>query len=483
MNLTITNGTPQQQQWVNDAIAQCSYPLKGLPANVVVTFMNSLPVSLDLGHQHTYMVTTSDGLGGFVISIASWADDPTHPDNQGLPNPGLDIYDFFKQSFVHELGHVTHFSLLVTDPLRSQAAQQFWTVEISGGSGRRYGKLGDFGVNIWTDNMMEAIAEVYKVTFYGGRLIFGNRSSWQIDEPSFGTLMGLLLPPLLPTTGRTSMKVASLDFVTPAPAPPGGETIADLIAGFHIEVGNVAMWLMLDETRVAPFGADGSVSGVDVAGSATAVLGISDIAAAGGWGPALGTSFLNPGPTTYNGAIFKTFQPGGSGAGENAATHCVGFDRTTLPLPFWVALNITDAICTAEVWATDPVLGGSPFQAVTVPMSLAPEPAGPLWNALIVGVTTVGDLIGAFGEGTFDDVQGQGWSDDFTVDDLASYSLVSGNAVISGGALHSTPCNFILEHLLVPTPSTPPPYPMAVDEIFVGPPQGGVVGRPLAASL
>lgn len=197
MNLQLGNGTDRQQRWVQDAVSDCTYDLSLINATVTVKWADTLPDSGDLGHAHEYMVTQS-GPDGFTITIISWADDPNASGNKGLPNPSADVYTWYKQSFVHELGHVVHFSQITNDAERTAAASYFWTPAVSGGS-RRYGKLADWSAPGWGDNMMEAIAETFKCTCYTGRLIFANRTIWRIDKGTpWDGLWVLLIPVLKP---------------------------------------------------------------------------------------------------------------------------------------------------------------------------------------------------------------------------------------------------------------------------------------------
>jgi hypothetical protein len=189
-------GTGRQIQWVKDAIASCSFDHTLLPIPVRVVWEETLPESSDIGHLHSYMVTEGDGGTGFIVHIAKWADDPTNPNNQGLPDPQSDIYDFYKQSFVHELGHIVQFSDVITDLQRSEVAALFWTADASGGSGRRYGTLADWTANTWAQNMQEAVAETFKVVYYTGRLIYRNRTIWRIDAGAWNSLWTLLMPPI-----------------------------------------------------------------------------------------------------------------------------------------------------------------------------------------------------------------------------------------------------------------------------------------------
>lgn len=209
MNFTFDNttGTPQQIAWVQQAIQACTYPLDELSVPVTVTW-GAVPCGL----LHTYMCTEWFYLAEdpsdvssyrFIITIEPWADDPNAIENRGLPNPGADIQTFYMQSFVHELGHVIHRTLINTDDLRTQAAGLFWTPSVNASSGRRAGQLQDYSPDEttglgWACSVVEAIAESVKCAWYQGRLIYMNRTNWRIDEQEWPTLVKLLTPSVGP---------------------------------------------------------------------------------------------------------------------------------------------------------------------------------------------------------------------------------------------------------------------------------------------
>lgn len=194
MNVTYVGGTPQQRQWVLDALSASSYPYSDLDVAVAVTWAASTPC----GVHHSYMCTTDHGDGTFTITIASDADDPRSDKVQGLANPVTDIKRFYMESFVHETGHVVHFTLINNDGLRTQAAELFWAAVVND-TGRVYGTLADYSLIettsiTWADSIIEAIAETIKVAFYQGNLIYGNRTAWHVDKANWSALMALLLP-------------------------------------------------------------------------------------------------------------------------------------------------------------------------------------------------------------------------------------------------------------------------------------------------
>jgi hypothetical protein len=195
MDFNLVGGTGRQRDWVDGAIGACTYDLTLIDATVTVQWVDPLPQSPDIGHAHSYMVTTSNGVREFTISIATWADDASNPNNSGLPNPSQDIQTFYEQSFVHELGHVVHFSTITSDDERTHAASLFWTPDTSGGSGRRFGTLADWSATTWAQNMMEAIAETFKCVYYQGDLIYRNRTIWHLDAKNWPELWTMLIPP------------------------------------------------------------------------------------------------------------------------------------------------------------------------------------------------------------------------------------------------------------------------------------------------
>jgi hypothetical protein len=195
MNLSLSGGTAQQRAWVQEALASCTYPYDGLDATVTVTWAPSTPC----GTTHTYMCTTDHGDGTFTVTIEDWADDPTNPNLSGLPNPAADIKTFYMQSFIHETGHVAHYTLINTDDLRTQAAALFWRQNVNAGSGKRYGLLADYSLIqtpglAWADLISEAIAECVKCAFYQGRLVYMNRTNWHVDEVNWAALTAMLSP-------------------------------------------------------------------------------------------------------------------------------------------------------------------------------------------------------------------------------------------------------------------------------------------------
>lgn len=181
-------GTDQQKAWVRAALASCSYPLDAIEASVTVTW--GACTSLN----HAYMQTVPNSDGTFTITIEPWADDPTNPNNGGLSQ--VDLHRFYLESFVHELGHVVAYKLLGSDDLRTQVCGLFWT-PASGGTGRRTGALADWAPDgyPWAKAIQEAVAEAFKVAYYTGDLVFGNRTEWYIDGAQWLDFAKLLAPP------------------------------------------------------------------------------------------------------------------------------------------------------------------------------------------------------------------------------------------------------------------------------------------------
>lgn len=411
MNFAYSGGTPQQLRWIQDALTDCTYPLSAIGVNVTFQFAQPLPISTDIGHAHSYMVTQQVAPGDFTISIATWADDPTNPNNLGLPNPAQDIYDFFKQSIVHELGHVVHFTLINSPLLQQQAASLFWTPDITGGPGRRYGSLPDWSATVWVDNVMEGIAEVFKCVFYSQRLIFLDRTDWHIDQTPFNELIQLLTPPA--TAGVVDDFTATID---PFIAAGNGFTSGGVL---DVPGDGITTTLSLyDPTQLS--------STVDVAQSlkvdAFGALGLSELlmenlAYPAGTPFAQATMFYTPNgavtaqvPSIVNGTIglsivvnpdgvtdvdvmdgaagIITANVSGSSAGANAAIIV-----PSVTFPFWLRLVASTTGAAAEIWETDPQHGGSPSHQVSVTFAIT--------DGQVLAETAI--LLNTTTDGIFDD--------------------------------------------------------------------------------
>lgn len=353
MIVTYSGGTTQQRQWVQDAITQCSYPLTDLAVNLTVAWTDALPVSGDIGHLHSYMVTQGSG-GTYTISIATWADDANHPENAGLPNPAADIYEFYKQSFVHELGHVVHLARIITDVQRQAAAAQFWTTQITGS--RQYGTLPYWAAPVWAENMMEAIAEAFKLSFFKGRLIYGDRTIWKIDEAPFGVLMGMLMPSAGGADWRDDFSVDDLAAYTAAVSfTVGGGTL-----NLPAQGAGAATTGILLEGQVLVAAPYTSVKVVQIAseGVSSAVLAL-----------VAGSSAID-GLFAYDEFTLTSSVDAATGLAGIAVASALGVSTLIIPVPappFWIVLDGRDfAAVRFQLWGTDPAAGGTPLYAVAV---------------------------------------------------------------------------------------------------------------------
>lgn len=367
MNFTYSGGTAQQRQWVLDAIAQCSYPLADLSVNVLVTWAAVLPPSTEItGHAHSYMTTQPTGPSAFTITIDARADDGTNPENAGLPNEAADIYDFYKQSFVHELGHVTHFTQIATDAQREQAAAQFWTTQISGS--RQYGTLATWSELVWAHNMMEAVAETFKICFYTGRLIYGNRTIWKLDD---GVPFSALMTLVMPAGGSAFYDDFSVDhpeyvFSSSPSAPVVGGGVMTIPAN---PVFDFSQGTILDEQIVT-----------DTAGMMSLKVDelppLDHFNAGDGWVLQLAAykpdfsaliAFAQLTVLPLQSIHLELFTGDGSG---------YAFAVIEPTPPYWLVLRIDAVNASAEIWDTDPVLGGVPLDLVgPYPFGVTPFPA------------------------------------------------------------------------------------------------------------
>lgn len=231
-----SSGTGQQIAWAQQAITLCTFPVETVFAevgvDVIVAWVDTLPGHTD--STHPYMVTEITGETSFLVSIPKWADDPTAPALQGLPNPAANIQDFYMECFIHEIGHVVTFLTIDIDdvdpqdnPLVAAVCAFFWRPVIGGsapptspdgtpevtlwgslvgaavtGGGRRYGTPddweGDTGDHAlaWPDEIREAVAETFKMLFTNEILVYGNRTNWHISADNATQLATLLGHPV-----------------------------------------------------------------------------------------------------------------------------------------------------------------------------------------------------------------------------------------------------------------------------------------------
>lgn len=230
------SGTVQQIAWAEQAIALCTYPietvLEEVAAAVSVVWVDTLPDHTD--STHPYMVTEVEAETSFLVSIPRWADDPTAPELQGLPDPGANIQAFYMECFIHEIGHIVSFLTVDIDDLDPQDNPQvatvcafFWRASIGGeappapidgtpevtlwgsligvemsAGGRRYGTPDDWEgptghpALAWADEIREAVAETFKMLFTDATLVYGNRTNWRISKDNAELLATMLGHPV-----------------------------------------------------------------------------------------------------------------------------------------------------------------------------------------------------------------------------------------------------------------------------------------------
>lgn len=227
------SGSAQQVTWAQTALDElCTYPfrqaIETTDATVLVKWVDALPGHTD--STHPYMVTEVTGERAFLILIPKWADDSTAPEFQGLPDPIGQVEPFYKEAFIHELGHVVTYLTIDLDDVDPQdnslvieVCSFFWRAAIGGsppviptdgmpevtlyagagmtgaGAFRRYGTSDDWEGPIghpalaWPDEIRESVAEVFKMLYTNEPLIFGNRTNWHIsvhDAIQLATLLG-----------------------------------------------------------------------------------------------------------------------------------------------------------------------------------------------------------------------------------------------------------------------------------------------------
>lgn len=184
--------TGQMRQWINDTIARSNYPFTslGVTVNYVVVAEPPCP-----GHKDM-MCTTDEGAGMFTTHIRDGIDSPTGAIALGLPNPAQDIKIFFQETIMHELGHVIHFTSLISDDLITTVTGYF-SRNGAIGEGLVVGELADWdGLSEpWEDRIEEAVAETIKdAALDSVHRIYDNRTNWDINRADFDTFTSLMSP-------------------------------------------------------------------------------------------------------------------------------------------------------------------------------------------------------------------------------------------------------------------------------------------------
>lgn len=177
-----------QQALIEQAIAVATFPWDRL--FTTVTFY-SLPEPSCPGHQD-YMCThgTDDG---YAIEIRDGVESSDHPANGSLGREAT--ARFFRESIVHELGHVVTFTVANSDALRTQMAS--WFVRDT-----TFGALVDWNPlgAPWPDRVQEGAAEFFKDLYMPrSARVYNTRSAWKMDYQHFGNWMALMETITCPT--------------------------------------------------------------------------------------------------------------------------------------------------------------------------------------------------------------------------------------------------------------------------------------------
>lgn len=186
--------TDRERTWAQEAVAHAVG--SGFPADNLAVTITVYTVTEPAAPGHSdYMATLYSGGLEMTIQIRRHADEIAASFVQGLPDVQRDLEQFFKESFIHELGHVVTFLTLATDDLKAQAAALFH-YEAHGSRAGQQGTLADWNPlnQRWEDRIQEAVAEVFKDAYVTWEpQVYENRTSWTIEPDAFRDLMRLAL--------------------------------------------------------------------------------------------------------------------------------------------------------------------------------------------------------------------------------------------------------------------------------------------------
>lgn len=180
----------KQKQWILDALGATRFALNrgGAAVNFQIVTEPSCP-----GHKD-YMCTSGTVGDTWQVEIRQGADDPTSPAVSGLPNPALDVKNFFMEGILHEIGHVFFFEHFSGDDAKSTLAS-FFTYKNVTGEGARTGTLDDWNPpdKPWEDRVQEGLAEFFKDVYMPDQFrVYDNRSNWDFDHSHFGAWVDMI---------------------------------------------------------------------------------------------------------------------------------------------------------------------------------------------------------------------------------------------------------------------------------------------------
>jgi hypothetical protein len=190
VNLTFDSSvTARQEAWARAAYDLLSFPFDSLDFTVTVQTVDE---PLCPGHSD-YMCTSTDG-DGYLIQIRSHVDEAAAKVNESLE--GDEVERFFKEAFIHELGHVVRFSQMTGGEMATGAP--LWHHEDSDAEGTLaawadVGPGGKVGDSKWAESLEEATAELFKDAYYDDR-VFDQATNWRMPKENYETFMDLLCP-------------------------------------------------------------------------------------------------------------------------------------------------------------------------------------------------------------------------------------------------------------------------------------------------
>lgn len=427
MDFTLDGGTDQQQAWVNDAIANCTYPLDDLSTAVTVQWVSVMP---NADSRHPYMVTQVADDGSCTISIIDWADDAGAAGNQGLPNPRADLKTFYEASFVHELGHVVTYNTFDpdgadTDGRIATMCGYFWTAN-NDPPVRRYGTPDDWDAQdlSWADEIREGVAEMFKVAFYAGEPIFRNRTNWNIDADNWAGYLVLISPPSGMALINTWDDTFPLDddqeyavFGWEIQADGELEVDGPVVGSPQDESIGIVVPEMTGDAYTHAFGSVkiGSITPLNPSGQGEVQLSIATQPAEGDpWytaivGLALGGSSVEFSISTKNELLTAVEAPGNlndpSPIAQNmfvlivdsAAGAQIYYTSIDVPpFPCWITLGVNFDTWSAQLWDTDPWEdGNTPLTTLDVaaPVGTYTFTAEPSAGPAMTGVASDSDVV------------------------------------------------------------------------------------------
>lgn len=217
MEFEFGGGPAQYVSEAQAALESVTYPLEKVGGKVRVNF----PVE-PACPGHSEFACTQMYIAGPYVAIIEVRDSTALPLDQGWhPFSGVpgewNGRNFYRESVVHELGHVIAGTFTASPDARAEMCGLFRFMDIMGPEDGRPGQPGDWnGAPTWAHHIEEAVAETFKDVFMPKRdRQYDNRTAWRLPQANFRRFLELMGLDFEPKIGSRERRLYTPDLGHP----------------------------------------------------------------------------------------------------------------------------------------------------------------------------------------------------------------------------------------------------------------------------